>query len=67
MHITIYVLGTIEPVFTGDVTNIPGKGERVVVEDYTHFVESVAWAIKGGALAAFVYLGSYDNQEAHRA
>ena len=67
MNLTIYVLGKVEPVFTGDVSSTPGKGERVVVEDYTHFVESVAWAIKDGALSAFVYLGSYDNQGGSRA
>lgn len=54
MTLTIYVLGKVEPVFTGDVSSIPGKGERVVVEDYTHFVESVTWAIKDGALYASI-------------
>ncbi len=56
MHHTIYVLGKVEPVFTGDVTHIPGKGERVIVDETTHYVESICWTLKEGTLSAFVYL-----------
>jgi len=68
MHLTMYVLGKIEPVFTGDVTTIPSKGERVVVGEAPDFVapietpyvvESVCWTLKGGVLSAFVYLMGY--------
>lgn len=62
MHLTVYVLGKVEPVFKGDVTCIPGKGERVIVVDdtshkeTTHLVESVCWSFEGGSMSAFVYL-----------
>ena len=65
MHLTVYVLGKVEPVFTGDVTCIPETGQRVIVDEApdfvgpietTYIVESICWTIKGGSMAAFVYL-----------
>lgn len=69
MHLTVYVLGKVEPVFTGDVTSIPEKGQRVIVDEApesggsietTYIVESICWTIKGGDMAAFVYLKGYN-------
>lgn len=61
MDITVYVLGKVEPVFTGSLPHIPETGQRVMVEEAHYFVESIVWTLKGGTVSVSIYLGSFNH------